>query len=306
MNKTFFALVILLLHPSWVFSLEVPGYSYQKVVHRENSLYQFIAVIEDEEKGERYIATREKGTYQGGIKISDPDSLLFEYTRMAFISLSFMDHEPEDVLFVGLGGGAMPRYLARFFPKARIDTVEIDPAIHNIARKYFHYEESGLMKTYIEDGRVHIKRTGKKYDMIFLDAYQAGTIPFHLTTREFLRETSRALKKNGVVVSNILANSSNKFYASMIATYEDVFRRLYMFKARKSQNYIFVSMDYDDTFTREKICSEAGEIQKRQGMDIDLANICWTTWYVHGDLGRVKILSDDFAPVNIYKYMRAD
>ena len=48
---------------------------------------------------------QKKEYIQGGIYINAPDKLLFEFTQMGFISLAFLDSEPKDVLFVGLGAG---------------------------------------------------------------------------------------------------------------------------------------------------------------------------------------------------------
>ena len=67
-------------------------------------------VIENATKRERYIRNNKRELRQGGIYLDAPDKLLFEYTRMAFVSLAFMEREPKEVLFVGLGAGSMPKY----------------------------------------------------------------------------------------------------------------------------------------------------------------------------------------------------
>jgi spermidine synthase len=89
----------------------------EKLLMEKNSLYQYIAVTEDASKHERYLRNNKKGLIQGGISLNAPEKLLFEYTQMSFISLSFLEREPEDVLFAGLGIGVMPRYLNRYYPQ---------------------------------------------------------------------------------------------------------------------------------------------------------------------------------------------
>ena len=81
----------------------------ERVLFEKNSLYQYISVIEDTVKNERYIRNNKREISQGGIYLNAPDRLLFEYSQISFISLAFLDREPRDVLFVGLGAGAMPR-----------------------------------------------------------------------------------------------------------------------------------------------------------------------------------------------------
>src|SRR3990172_5227366 len=211
-RRTASRIFTLLLSALLAFSAGGEAASDGKTLYEKNSLYQYIAVKEDLEKGERYIFNNRKDLVQGGIYLGRPDKLLFEYTQTAFISLAFLDREPRSVLFVGLGAGSMPRYLNRYYPQAEIDVVEIDPDIVDVAKRFFYFTENSRMKVHVEDGRVFIKRASKKYDVIFLDAYQSGDIPFHLTTIEFLKEVKGKLKEGGLVVSNILSPFRNKFF----------------------------------------------------------------------------------------------
>jgi spermidine synthase len=276
-----------------------------KTLYEKNSLYQFIMVDEDLEGKVRYVLVNtKKDRPQGGILIDNPDKLLYEYTRLAFTSLAYLDREPENVLFVGLGAGVMPRYFNKHYPDANVDAVEIDPEMFNVAKKYFYFQEKSNMKVHIQDGRIYLKRTRNKYDMIFLDAYRGEHIPFHLTTVEFLREVKRKLKEGGVVVSNILSSSNNKFFWSMVRTYMEEFDTLEIFEGGEggSDNFIFVAA-VDNAYMEEKaLLARAGSIQSAKGMDIDLRRTPWE-YGKRGYEKDSKVLTDDFAPVNLYKEM---
>ena len=279
----------------------------EKLLFEKNSLYQYISVIEDTSKKERYIRNNKRELRQGGIYIGAPDKLLFEYTKMAFISLAFKDKDPKDVLFVGLGSGSMPRYLNKYYPTVNIDIVEIDPDIVSVAKKYFYFKENERMKVSVNDGRTFIKRTPKKYDMIFLDAYQNDYIPFHLTTLEFLREVKSRLRDDGVVVSNILSEYRNKFFDSMVVTYKKVFPQLYIFPGRQSRNSIFVATLSGRVRAQEGIMGDARRIEKFRGLDIDMAGIAESYELSAAyEKKSAKILTDDFAPVNLYKYQKSN
>ena len=288
----------LMLFPSLNFAQEKSD----TTIFQKNSLYQYIAVIEDTEKRERFIINK-KGDYkQGGIYIDEPDKLLFEYTERSFIGLAFLDREPKEVLFVGLGAGSMPRYFNRYYPNVHIDIVEIDPDIRFVAEKYFNFKEKDNMKTYIADGRIFIKRAQRKYDMIFLDAYQSDYIPFHLTTVEFLQEVKKILKDGGIVISNIYNPFMNKLFYSMIKTYKAEFPHLYIFKGYKSKNYIFIATKSNVKTDEKTISSKATKIQSAKNLDIDLFKISWTfAYYTEYEWWDAELLTDDFAPVNLYK-----
>ena len=149
-----------------------------------------------------------------------------------------------------------------------------------------------------------IKRCRKKYDVIFLDAYQGGHIPFHLTTVEFLQEVKKILKKDGVVSSNILSPFKNKFFDSMVLTYKEVFPQLYVFNGEDSRNFIFVATTGEKKRKESEVTAKSKKIQTRRKLDFDLSRLSWNYGYYTEYLWEGKVLTDDFAPVNLYKHMK--
>ena len=278
----------------------------EKLIFEKNSLYQYIQVIEDSAKKERYVRNHKKEYTQGGIFIDAPDKLLFEFTQLMFVSLAFLDREPKDALFVGLGAGAMPKYFAARYPDAVIDVAEIDPDMVSVAQKYFYFKESDRMKVHIEDGRLFVKRSKKKYDWIVLDAYQNDYIPFHLTTLEFLKEVKSRLKDGGIVVANITSPYRNKFFDSMVMTYKKAFPHLVIFKGKKSANFIFVAITGIRIKDKTNVEAKARKIQSTRKFDIDLED--FSSRYEPSEAyewSGAKILTDDFAPVNLYQYQKS-
>lgn len=267
--------------------------SSEKIICETDTDHQRIGVVEDATKKERYIYTNKVSELQGVVSLEDPEKLVFEYTRLAFVSLAFLSRAPRSALFIGLGPGAMPKYLRKYYPAAEIDIVEIDPDMVNIAKRFFDFKEDERTKVFITDGREFIEGRPGKYDMIFLDAYKGGDIPFHLTTIEFLRGVKDHLKRGGVVVSNILSPRENKLFHPMGATYSKVFSRVHTFKGRESCNFILVSTkdasfrDADEVLCRaEKICSSGR-------FDIDLSRLIVRHWYPAKYETNARILSDE-------------
>lgn len=300
--KIIFSAFCLMIIPTRVFSLE-PS---EKLLFEKNSLYQYISVVEDTSKKERYVRNQKREFAQGGIYVNAPDKLLFEFTQMGFVSLAFLDRDPKDVLFVGLGAGAMPKYYTGRYPDAVIDIAEIDPDMVAVAQKYFYFKENEKMKVHVEDGRLFVKRTKKKYDWIILDAYQNDYIPFHLTTLDFLREVKSRLKDDGVVVANITSPYRNKFFDSMVMTYKKAFPHLAIFKGKKSANFIFVATAGIKFRDKDSVEARARKIQSARKFDIDLADLA--SRYEPSDAYEwvgAKVLTDDFAPVNLYQHQKS-
>jgi spermidine synthase len=119
---------------------------------------------------------------------------------------------PQDVkrvLMLGLGGGAITTYLGRFLPDATIDTVELDPGVIDVAKKYFGIRETNKSRLLESDGRVFLNRHREPYDIIIADAFTGSYIPFHLMTKEFYGLVRERLAPNGVAAFNILPAPSS-------------------------------------------------------------------------------------------------
>ncbi|HEX8012309.1 MAG TPA: fused MFS/spermidine synthase [Casimicrobiaceae bacterium] len=198
-----------------------------EVLYTEKSLYRNIFVYE--ENGLRCMTFGRWGR-QTCMSLSDRDYLVFDYTRMMMASL-YLNPSPQRVLIIGLGGGTLPSTLAKMLPSAKIDTVEIDPAVVRVARKFFDFAPGRQTAVFEEDGRVLVKRMlkrGTKYDLVMLDAFDDQYIPEHLLTREFLLEVKGVLAQRGVLAANTF--SSSRLYDHESATYYSVFGDFYRLK----------------------------------------------------------------------------
>jgi len=212
----------------------------EKIVHTENSLYRNIVVYEqNDERCMRF--SRARLSRQSCISLNNPDMHAFDYTRMMLGAL-YLKPEPKKILIIGLGGGTIPMTLSRIVPNAEIDSVEIDPAVVRVAKKFFGFNMTPRMQVHEEDGRVFIKKAvkhGIKYDMVMLDAYDNEYIPEHLLTREFLAEVKKVLTSDGVLTAN--THSTSGLYGNESVTYEAVFGRFYNLK--RSNRVIILKVD---------------------------------------------------------------
>lgn len=199
-------------------------------IHSERSLYRNIHVVD--EFGQRCLTFRRSAVSdrQTCIKLSEPDHLVFSYTRM-MVGALLLKPDPQRILIIGLGGGTLPTVMRDHLPDAEIDTVEIDPAVTRVAEKFFGFRRDEKLRVHEEDGRVFVKkalRDGARYDIVMLDAFEDEYIPEHLTTREFLTEVKSLLTPDGVVAANTF--SSSRLYDHESATYESVFGTFYNLK----------------------------------------------------------------------------
>jgi spermidine synthase len=202
------------------------------LIHSEHSQYREVLVYED--AGTRCLCFTHECAIgrQSCIELAQPDHMVFEYTRLMLGAL-FLVPDPHQILVIGLGGGTLPRALARVLPLAHIDVVEIDPAVVRVASQYFGFQLSPQLTVSTEDGRAYVRRLlregTRRYDLIMLDAYEREYIPEHLLTREFLRQVSGLLRPGGIVAANTW--SSSRLYPNESVTYHAVFGDFYNLKS---------------------------------------------------------------------------
>jgi spermidine synthase len=197
------------------------------VVHRERSLYRDVLVV-DQGEGYRCVAFARQPGAQSCILRSNPDILALPYSRGVFAALT-ANPKARRVLVIGLGGGVIPRALRRIDPDMRIDVVELDPAVADVARRYFGYREDPRLRTHIGDGRVFVRRqlrAGVRYDIVVIDAFERVYVPEHFLTREFLSQVKAVLAPGGMVASNTFTRGPLVRYEA--ATYQAVFGEVRM------------------------------------------------------------------------------
>jgi len=201
--------------------------------------------------------------------------------------------DPKRVLVVGLGGGAIPSFLHRHYPQTQIDAVEIDPVVVEVAKQFFGFREDATQKAYVQDGRQFIEERPNAYDVIFLDAFSSEEIPYHLTTREFLRGVRRAVTAQGVVLADVWGPGLNPLYDAMVRTYQEVFDELYLLEVQGSGNRILIALPRKLRLTREEFARRAGAISKQKQFRFDMAGLVTFGYqYLNEKDPRVQVLVD--------------
>ncbi|HIA59158.1 MAG TPA: spermidine synthase [Gammaproteobacteria bacterium] len=272
-----------------------------ETIHQERSIYRDIMVVQNGYRRCLVFNVHRGDRNQTCVEVNDRDRLVFSYTRMSFAGL-LLQPQPETILVAGLGGGSIPMTLNNLFPEAKIDVVEIDQAVVNVAKEYFFFEENDNMKVTVKDARVFVKRaalSGRKYDYIVLDAFGGDYIPEHLLTREFLGEVKTIMAVDGVLVANTF--STSRFYDHESVTYQDVFNEFFNFKLPTSGNRIIITQlsslpPRGELVTRAQ---NAADRLKKYGVPL-LEYPARLSTRVDWDMSR-RVLTDQYSPANLLR-----
>ncbi|MEZ4445121.1 MAG: fused MFS/spermidine synthase [Polyangiaceae bacterium] len=109
-------------------------------------------------------------------------------------------------LFVGLGGGVAMRQFARTYPGIRLDVVERDPMVVALARAHFRLDDIPQLRVVVEDGARFVRRApAAHWDVVVVDAYDAGRPAADMAQRPFFAALHRATRPGGAVAINLVS-----------------------------------------------------------------------------------------------------
>lgn len=203
------------------------------VIYEHESFYHHIEVSEQQDGKVTRRVLQLDSTMEGGMDANTGELILpyQEYWKLALL------REPAKVgsaLFIGAGAFGMPENVARDFPEAAVDVVEIDPQVIEVGRKFFKLDEYPRVKAHAGDARRYLlQNDGKKWDLIFGDAYNGiRQIPPHLATQEFYQQVAGHLEPKGVFIMNLIAAITGpkaELTSGMLATVRKAFPHVEVF-----------------------------------------------------------------------------
>ncbi|HWA26429.1 MAG TPA: fused MFS/spermidine synthase [Lacunisphaera sp.] len=234
---------------------------------------------------------------ESAVDLSDPLQLVVPYTRSLYAGL-FFQPKPTRVLMIGLGGAGFHRFFAASFPKALLQTVELDPKVFELAQSRLGFAPTERTPVALADGRMFVKRDRAHWDWIILDAFRGGYVPAHLKTEEFYRECAARLDDRGVFISNL--HSGTELYFADIRTIQAVFPQVVLFATEGRGNVILCAVKYREPRVTDPAHwpNPAGLLPPEMAARLDLAAVRAERIEVPAaELRDVKVLTDDFAPV---------
>jgi spermidine synthase len=232
------------------------------------------------------------------VNLADPDELPIRYTQVMTLATIY-PAELKSILMLGLGGGSVSTYLGRHLPEAAITTVELDPGVISAAKNYFGILETPRMRYRDGDARVFLKRHVETYDLILVDAYRGGYVPFHLLTKEFYTLAKQRLAPGGAVAFNV--HDGTKLYASTVKTLTDVFPGLDLYSTGMGE--VAAVATATQAPTRETLTARAAALQERHGFRYPLPPMLKRLVKAPPEAAKADLITDDFAPADVYDVM---
>jgi len=183
-----------------------------RLIHLVEDQWGRIEVIDRQGERSLHFGRPEK---QSAMDLTSPHRLLLDYTQAMILALMLRPEIPSKVLFLGLGGGSMVKYLLRLFPQMLIEAVELRPKVVEVAEEFFYLPKNKNLKVIVGDAQEYlVQAQGASYDLIFVDAFESGGISGSVQGPLFVTALKGALSKNGLAALNLWTMPEGPFNLS--------------------------------------------------------------------------------------------
>lgn len=160
----------------------------------------------------------EDGDMQSIIDRDHPQTLVSPVCQALLAGLLFTP-EPRQFLLLGLGGGAIARYLSQRQPHCYGDVVERSAAVADIAQQFFEFPQENWQihltdaQDFVSQAHNDLERQTEPhhYDYIVLDIAEQQASPDWLTEPTFLNHCREQLSRQGVMSINLVPRDAADF-----------------------------------------------------------------------------------------------
>jgi spermidine synthase len=255
--------------------------------------YHCAEVIVDAQRPSGRLLVLDRG-HNSYVDLVDPTYLDFRYARvMADVIDSALPSGPLEVLSVGGGGFTFPKYLDEVRPGTEHVVLEIDGELLTIGRAELGFTNQA--EVVIADARQSITDVApNSVDLVIGDAFTGLTVPWHLTTREFVAIVDSKMKPGGIYLINVIDYGDIDFARATARTFLEVFDSVAVFAppsylaGNSGGNFVVAgsALAIDVGAVVARIRSNGGVEDGITGDDLSAF------------IGDAPILHDDYAPVD--------
>jgi len=234
--------------------------------------------------------------YNSYVDLADPQHLEFRYVRLFASVVEAAKPGPVTGLHLGGAGLTFPRYLQAVEPEGHQTVLEIDGQLAEYVVDLLPDGATDGVEIVVGDARLTTEDLpDNHFDVVVGDAFSGLSVPWHLTTDEYVAELGRVVTDGGLVVMNVIDGGNLSFVRAEMATYGQHFAHVALVappdhesgfalgsSAAPSRNYVIVASE-----------QPLGEIA------IDPADGVWIGAVDAEEYWRdALVLTDDFAPVD--------
>ncbi|XP_072276042.1 eEF1A lysine and N-terminal methyltransferase [Pyxicephalus adspersus] len=195
------------------------------------------------------------------------------------------------VLVVGLGGGSLSLFIHDYFLGSRVEVIEIDPSVLDVATSWFGFSQDERMKVHLADGLVHINglantENAAAYDVIMFDVDSKDTSlgmscpPPAFVEKNFLQNVHKILKNDGLFILNLVCRDI-VLRRKVLSVIHEVFPLIYAQKIKDEVNEIlFCRLNPELNINQTNLLKSAKNLERQ----LKRSRILWDETYDLADM----------------------
>lgn len=203
---------------------------------------------------------------QGAMRIRSPYAIELEYVQQMMMWMLFND-QPQHIVQLGMGAGALTKFCYRQFHAARVTTIELNPAVIALCRSMFELPPNDARLNVIEMDALNFVMDQKNrgtVDALQVDLYDADARGPVLDTPEFYQACADCLAADGMMTVNVFGDYPS--YAKNIQTMEQVFDAVVWLPAVDDDNVIVIAFKNAPAIDFSTLHQRASAIRHKTGM----------------------------------------
>ncbi len=225
------------------------------------------------------------------VDVDDPTFLVLRYARVIDAVIAAHIDGAFRAVYVGGGGYTMPRYYEATRGSTAV-VMELDSALPGIAEDELGLIPGPWLETVVGDARLSVRDVPEgTVDVVVGDAFSGRSVPWHLTTIEFLGDVISMLDDDGLYVLNVIDHPPLEFVTAQLATMAEVFDHVAVvapptyLEGRRGGNFVLAASNAP--FAPDRIL---GAVPSDEVILVDESARAWAA----GGL----VLTDEFAPTD--------
>lgn len=147
---------------------------------------------------------------QGAMRLNSPNTLELVYTRHMMVWTLF-HLQPRRIAQLGLGAGALSRFVHHHFPQAELCVVERNAAVIDACRQHFGLpDDSDRFVVKHSDAMAYVSNTVNHglLDVLQVDLYDGDAYRPALNTSSFYQGCAACLADEGIMIVNLLGDAA--------------------------------------------------------------------------------------------------
>jgi spermidine synthase len=169
------------------------------LVHSDRDEFGLIEVVDDAATRTLYFGTEARQT---SMFLANPNALALSYTHCMMAGLLFA-RPLGAALVLGLGGGALVRFLAHHFPSCRLEAVEKRPKVVGVARRFFGLPVEPALCVHVAEAGGFLRAHDGLWDLLLVDIHDPEGMALDVHQQGFFALCRERLAEGGVFAINL-------------------------------------------------------------------------------------------------------